>query len=128
MSFGKSRFNKAFEYELIRYCGKLHTTIVGGAGKLFQHFIRTSDCKSIISYCQRRLFTGLMYEKLGMTFLHSSPPNYTWVNSNNDIKTRYQTQRHKLNDTNTKTEREIMKARGYYQIYDCGQLVYGWYK
>lgn len=38
MSFGKSRFNRKFEYELIRFASKLDMSIVGGASKLLSHF------------------------------------------------------------------------------------------
>ena len=39
MTFGKSRFSKKHEYELIRAANTLNTTVVGGASKLFKHFI-----------------------------------------------------------------------------------------
>ena len=48
MTFGKSRFNKNCEYELLRYCS--HYNVVGGAEKLFKHFINEYKPSSIVSY------------------------------------------------------------------------------
>ena len=55
MTFGKMRKNlngKKEEgvYELLRFCNKLNTTVVGGASKLLKHFIKTVNPKRIVSY------------------------------------------------------------------------------
>lgn len=126
MSFGKSRWNKKYQYELIRYANGLNTTVVGGGSKLFQYFIKHFNPSSVISYCQNRLFTGKMYLNIGMKYSHYSPPNYKWVNSNGDCLTRYETQKHKLNSD--KTEIDHMKNIGYYRVYDSGNNVYVWEK
>jgi G:T-mismatch repair DNA endonuclease (very short patch repair protein) len=126
LGLSKSRYDKTHQYELIRYCNKLNHTVVGGASKLFTHFVKTYAPDSVLSYAQARLFTGKMYENLGMTCIRKSPPNYSWVNAKNDILTRYQTQKHQISQgrTDIRTEKEIMTGLGYYQVYDCGQLVY----
>lgn len=127
MSFGTPRFNKKFEYELLRYCSKLETNVIGGASKLFQNFIKTYYPSSIISYCQRRLFTGEMYKKIGMKKTRTSAPNYVWVTKSGNRLTRYQAQKHK-NNIIGKTEKEYFTSLGYHQIYDSGQFVFEWYK
>ena len=38
MTFGECRFDKRHEWELVRFCSKLNTRIVGAAGKLLGHF------------------------------------------------------------------------------------------
>lgn len=129
MGFAKPRFNKQFEYELTRFCNMLNVNVVGAASKLYSHFIRMYAPQSIISYCDRRLFTGAVYHKLGMMHTHNTPPNYLWVHSQRtgDIKTRYQTQRHMLiNCPSEWTESEYMSDKGYYKIYDCGQSVFSY--
>jgi hypothetical protein len=41
MTFGKNRFKKqSNEWEMIRFCNKLNTNIIGGASKLFKHFLQ----------------------------------------------------------------------------------------
>lgn len=122
MSFGKSRYNKKYEYELLRYCSKLNTNVVGGASKLFEHFKRNYNPESVISYAQRRIFNGNMYRNLGMTFSHYSPPGYFWANQKGDIMKRYKTQSHILGGP----EKEVMENKHYHKVYDCGQSVFTW--
>ena len=59
MTFGKQRKNMGRKddgntYELIRFCNKLNTNVVGGASKLFKHFIKEFNPSSVISYADRR--------------------------------------------------------------------------
>lgn len=121
MSFGVPRFSKQYDFELIRFCNKIDTSVIGGASKLFTQFKRDNPGKSCISYCDRALFSGGFHEKLGFECIRKTPPNYMWV-SKTDIKTRYQTQKHKLN-TNL-TENAYMESKGYKKIYDSGQLAF----
>ena len=126
MTFGKPRFNQQFNWELIRYATAKH--IIGGAGKLLAYF-RKQFTGSIITYADRRFSQGNMYKKLGFKLERISEPNYWWV-KNNEILSRYQTQKYNLKDILTdkfdhaKSENENMIANGYYQIFDCGNLVY----
>lgn len=125
MGFSKSRYNKNYQYELTRFCNKIGYNIVGGASKLYRCFIKDHQPKSIISYCDRRLFNGSLYEKLQMNFSHATPPNYIWVNNSGTCLSRYQTQKHLLEDCRKdQTENEYMKERGFMKIYDSGQKVY----
>lgn len=126
MTFGKPRFNQQYNWELIRYATSKH--VIGGAGKLLS-FFRKQFTGSIITYADRRFSQGNMYEKLGFKLERISEPNYWWV-KNNEILSRYQTQKHNLKDIlkdkfdPTKSEDENMINNGYYQIFDCGNLVY----
>ena len=52
MTFGKPRFNKNYEYELIRYATSKH--VIGGASKLLKYFEHVYKPKSIITYADRR--------------------------------------------------------------------------
>ena len=58
---------KENEYELVRFCNKLNTSVIGGADKLLQYFIRTYQPKEIISYADRRWSQGRLYDKLKFT-------------------------------------------------------------
>lgn len=125
MTFCKPRFNKKYNWELSRFCCKKNFTIIGGASKLFKHFLSTYK-GSIISYCDISKGTGQIYNKLGFTYLYSTEPNYVWSNGYGEKYTRYQTQKHKLKDYQEygNTEVEIMHNRGFYRIYDCGNQVW----
>ena len=81
MSFTKSRYNKKYQWELLRFSSKLYTSVVGAAGKLFSYFIKQNDPDSIISYCDRRWSSGNMYKQIGFNFNNYSKPNYFYFKS-----------------------------------------------
>jgi hypothetical protein len=115
-------------YELVRLCSKLDTTVVGGASKLFTHFIRTFSPEQILTFAHRDWSNGNVYGKLGMTLKATTTPGYFYSNCQRK-EHRYNVQKHKLvkmgYDT-TKSEFEIMTERGYYRIWDSGNLKYEW--
>ena len=131
MTFGKPRVNlggrcSEGEWELVRFCNKLDTTVVGGASKLLSHFRKHYFYKKITSYCDKRWSNGNMYEKLGFTNDHDSKPNYFYVvnqNRENRFKYRKNVLVEQGFDKN-KSEHEIMFDRKIYRIYDCGTKVY----
>ena len=55
MTFGKPRFNKNYEWELIRYSSLLNQRVLGGASKLLKRFINDHKPKNIISFPEFRL-------------------------------------------------------------------------
>ena len=128
MTFGKPRFNKNYEYELIRLCTSSSYKVIGGSQKLFKYFLNKYNPKSILSYCDISKFTGDVYEKLGFTFVENTKPNYVWTNYTNTFP-RYLTQKHKLKEifndlSDDYTEDSAMMSHGYVKIYDCGNAKY----
>lgn len=129
MSFGKSRFNKKSDYELLRFVNKINTRNIGGASRLFSYYKKNYNVSSIISYCDLRLFDGELYSKLGFSFSHVSSPNYYYINGEERFN-RIKFQKHKLKKlfpnhfSDEKTEKEIMAEAGFTYIYDCGMGVY----
>lgn len=131
MTFGRSRYNKNFEWELLRFANKANCSVVGGASKLFQHFIKTQSPQSVLSYCDVRWGSGNMYEKLGFKFHEHTKCNYFWYKGKRESRIKYQ--KHKLlslfpNADMSKTEDEIMYSQGFSKIYDFGNYVYHWRK
>ncbi len=131
MCFSKERFSKKYEYELTRFCTKLDTSVIGGASRLMKYFERTYHPKSIVSYADRRWSMGKMYENLGFTLDHVSPPCYWYFKSNDEYKlhSRIQFQKHKLsklleNYDESKSEMKNMIDNGWNAIYDCGNYVF----
>jgi len=127
MTFGnlrKSMNSKAKEgtYELLRFCNKLNTSIIGGASKLFKYFINNYNPIEVISYSDYSRSIGNMYINLGFNFSHLSNPNYYWC-KNKFKEYRFNFRKDILVkegfDPN-KTEVEIMHDRGYYRLFDCG--------
>lgn len=130
MTFSKPRFNKNFDFELVRLATLTGITVTGGASKLFNYFLRNNKGKSVISYSDKRWSEGNIYPVLGFNFSHTSDPGYFYAR-NEKILSRYQCQKHKLKDlfpTHYKdelTEYEIMTKSDYYRVFDCGNDV--WY-
>lgn len=127
MTFGKPRFNKEYEYELLRYCSK--DTVVGGASKLLKYFENTYVPKSLISYADMNWSSGNLYEAIGFQFVEMTKPGYFYYDKKTETTySRYQCQKQKLISKfgfpNTMTENEMTRSLGYYKIYDCGNLVY----
>jgi len=118
MTFGKARYNKNYSYELLRFSSSKN--VRGGAGKLLSAF-RKEYKGSIISYADRRWSNGNMYHALGFSMLPPTPPGYRYV-KDGKIFHRTAFQKHTLNGLPGQSEREIMLARGYDKIWDCGNL------
>ena len=130
MSFSKSRFSKKHEWELVRFANKMGMTVTGGASKLLKAFERNNNPKSLVSYCDVRLFNGTMYTSLGFIKTHRSAPDYFYFKKNSNIlehRTIYQ--KHKLESKlpifdKDKTEYQNMLDNGYLRIFDAGNDVY----
>jgi len=127
MTFGNLRkslgqSSKERKYELLRFCNKLNTSVIGGASKLFKYFKDNYNVEEVISYSDLSRSNGNMYKKLGFRLIHESSPNYYYV-INGNRKHRFNFRKDKLIREGydpSKTEIEIMSDRGFYRIFDCG--------
>ena len=127
MTFGnlrKSLGQKSQEgsYELLRFCNKLNTTVVGGASKMFKYFLNNYVIKDIISYSLNTHSDGNLYKELGFTLEKSNYPNYFWI-KNKKRYHRFSFRKDKLVKNGSdidKTEVEIMYDMGYYRVFDSG--------
>lgn len=132
MTFGKKRLsmgNKTAiegEYEMLRFCNKLNTSVVGGASRLLKHFTTNYRPKSILTFADRRYSNGDLYKQLGFKHISNTKPNY-WYFKKGSLKKEYRFKYRKdilvkEGYDPTKTEYEIMNERGYLKIYDCGNM------
>jgi len=122
----KSIKSNELSYELNRFCNKLNTVVIGGAGKLLKYFNDNYTFDEIISFADRRYSDGGLYYKLGFQKIKINKPNYSYI-SKTHIKRhhRFNFRKERLNikDENfDKTEFEIMNERGYHRIYDSGNI------
>ena len=132
ISFGKKRIamghktTKKNEYELIRFCNKLNTNVIGGFGKLLKHFINTYKPNKILTYANMRFYRGNVYIKNGFSLTGETKPNYFYLHKHRYKRYyRFNFRKDKLINEGydpNKTESQIMAERGYCKIYDCGQL------
>ena len=131
MAFGKSRHfigSGEYEYELLRFCNKINTRVIGGAGKLFKYFVQQHKPKSIISYADKRWSNGNLYRQLGFTHLRDSSPNYFYV-IDNERKNRFNYRKsilvNKYGCPEDISEKDFCRRQKWYRIYDCGTMVFG---
>ena len=133
MTFGKPRYNKKYEYELLRLCSHPDYIVVGGASKIFKHFIKNYNPKSIISYCDISKFSGEVYTSLGFTLLGNPRPSKHWYNeefdkhiTDNFLRQRGFDQLFGTDFGKGISNEDLMHLAGFLEIYDCGIDTYIW--
>lgn len=127
VTFDKPRFNKSYEWELIRSASLQGLTVVGGFSKLIKHF-RKNYIGSIVSYVDLQYFNGSSYEATSWTYVGITNPGYFWVKGDL-IVSRYKSQKKKLSKIltrydETKSEKENMEQEGFIRYWNCGNLIY----
>ena len=133
MSFGKPRYNKKYEYELLRLCTKFGYKVLGGAQKLFNNFIKEYNPNTIVSYCDDSKFTGNIYNKLGFSIKTKPMPSRHWYKQKGNIHITDNLLRQKGYDKLFGTEygkgtsnEELMLKNKFVEIYDAGQSTWVW--
>ena len=114
------------EYELLRFCNKLNTNVLGGASKLFKYFKNNYKPKEITTYADRSHSNGGLYKQLGFKFISKTSPNYYYI-IDGIRKHRFNFRKDKLIKEGfepNKTEHQIMIDRNIFRIYDSGNLKY----
>lgn len=136
MTFGIPRYNKNYQWELLRLCTSYNYIVVGGAARLWKHFIKNHHPESILSYCDNAKFNGGAYSSLGMTLLSEGDPTRHWYHPKLEkhVTDNYLRQRGfdqlfgKIFGEYGKgtSNSELMLKHGFVEIYDCGQSTYIW--
>jgi very-short-patch-repair endonuclease len=123
MTFGSRYINGKSSYELLRFCNKIGYSIVGGASKLFSHFLKNCEESEIVSYADLSIFDGYLYKTLGFKFIHRSNINYWWVvNGKRHHRFNFSKKRLvKLGYDKSLTADSILHSIGAYKIFGCGQ-------
>lgn len=133
MTFGKPRYNKKYDYELIRLCSHNKYRIIGGTERLFKFFLKEYKPKSIISYCDNSKFNGEVYERLKFKLKDYGKPSKHWYNAktkkhvtDNLLRQRGYDQLFNANYGKGTSNEQLMIQNGFVEIYDCGQSTYIW--
>lgn len=114
------------ELELVRFCTAPGYSVPGALRRLCSAALKEADCSSLISYVDRRWFTGASYLSAGFVLEKVTSPNYFYIKGQKRYS-RYSFAKHtlakKLNEFDPElTEVENMKRNGYLVIHDCGNL------
>ena len=133
MTFGQPRYDKNYDYELLRLCSRSDTIVVGGAQRLFKFATNLYELDNIISYCDLSKFTGDVYPRLGMKLVMTTPPQEIWSKQDKKITANLLRQRgyDQLFGTNygkDKSNEVLMIENGWLPVYDCGQAVFEYKK
>ena len=124
MTFNKSRFNKKYEWELVRFSNSLGLNVVGGFSKLLSYF-RSRFSGSIVSYADRRYSTGNVYLKNRFDLIRINGPGYYYVDKNYLVRHNRMKFQKKLIGAYDCTEYEKAREMGFNRIYDCGSYCFG---
>lgn len=128
MSFSKSRFSSKAEWELTRFATLNGVSVSGAASRLFKHFTKIVNPRSVVSYADLKWGEGTVYKHLGFHFQHYSQPNYWYFKNINDVHSRVKFQKHKLPQElhHLGSEWVIMRHLGWNRFWDCGNAVWLW--
>ena len=134
MSFSKPRINLGRKqtsdnvYELLRFVSLKDYSVIGGASKLLNHFIKEHKPQEIYSYCDLRWSQGTLYSTLGFKEVSISKPNYFYVSGLkrfNRFKFRKDILIKDYGCPQEMTEKEFMRdVIKYNRIYDAGTKLF----
>lgn len=131
MTFGKPRYNRNYDFELLRLCTKSGFAVIGGAERLFRHFVKEHPGKSVLSYCDMSKFSGKVYERLGFRLKRKATPSRHWYNpdtgthiTDNLLKQRGFDQLFGTDFGKGTNNAELMIAAGFVEVFDAGQATY----
>lgn len=118
MTFGRSKYDKSYDIQLMRMCTKLGYFIEGGYDVLSSYASSHFGVDRCITYVDKSKLYSQEYESIGMTLVRETPPSKIWSKGKKYIydalvRTPY-----------TKYTPESLLAEGYLPVYDCGQRVY----
>jgi hypothetical protein len=128
MTFSNSRIGigkKEDGWELVRFCNKLNTRVIGGASKLLKYFINNYHPTQIISYSSNDISDGGLYKALHFCRDNKMSTAYWYIHTSTFKRYhRFSFRKAKLKelgfDVENKTESEIMKDLPYWKIFDSG--------
>ena len=130
MTFGKNRFGDGIE--LLRFCNRKYTTVIGGASRLFSRFIQDHlEIDTVLSFADRRWSSvSAFYPKLGFTDDGVTRPSYYYVIANRRHNRMEFTKSNLVQAgfDSSMSEHDIMLSRKIYRIYDCGNRRFIWHR
>lgn len=83
MTFGKPRFSKDCDFELLRFASLTGWNIQGAASKLFKFFTSQHPASKILTYSDNNLGNGSVYNMLGFVEDSQTGPAVVWCNITN---------------------------------------------
>lgn len=136
MSFWKPRNTNRYEREILRLCSHKDYKIIWWANKIFKRFLEIVNPNNVMSSCDMSKFDGWVYKQLWFKLLKWNKPSKHYYNPKekpNRQHITYQLLKHVWFDNmfwesfwKWANNDELMRQRGYVEIYDCGQSTFVW--
>ena len=118
-SFGKSRYDKQYEWEWIRGCPASNNNVIGGTSKLFKYFIKKYNPKSIVCYADFNKFDGRGYKECGFKFIKITAPDKFYYDTKNKIRLN-------RNPNKYKEYMNKVKSGEFFLLYGSGNIKFEW--
>ena len=99
---------------------------MGGASKLFAHFVKHYTPIKVLSFADKRWSTGNLYQQLKFTSVGDTRINYWYIDTKNTKRIYRYALRKNKNDDQSLTEYENRIKQGYKRIWDCGSSKWEW--
>lgn len=133
MTYGKSRFDKHYEWECLRSCTKGGWHVYGALSRLQKTFLDEVKPKSLITYTDFSRSCGKSNEKIDRELIRMTGPSLVWY----DYSSMYRDTLVRAKGANALLgtsygsrvdtglgNNDIMQLEGFNGIYDCGSAVY----
>lgn len=122
-----AKTSKTSEYLLARYATK--GIVPGGFTKLLKHAISASNAEKIITFADRTISNGKLYEETGFTKDSELKPDYMYVKNKKKFhkfgfRLKAFKNRSDLIYVENMTEKELAELNGYTRIWDAGKTKY----
>ncbi|MDR0675889.1 MAG: DUF723 domain-containing protein [Elusimicrobiota bacterium] len=119
----KSRFNKNFDWELVRHVNKIGTSVTGGFSKLLKYF-RNNYSGSIIDYCDQRWFNGKGHSNAGFKEIGITQPDLHYTDFHNIFpRNKFFGKKYIVKNKNLNKYEDLLE-QGYDRLYGVGKKVY----
>ena len=126
LSLSPPRFDKSYQWEIIRYATKCGYAVIGGFSKMLSYFFKMFKPKSIMTYADLMFGYGHVYKVNGFSFVSILKPSYFYFKEPDIVISRYKAQQlSKILGDNydpSISEEENMIRNGFYKLYDAGSI------
>jgi len=109
--------NSTYCYELSRIVSNHDYEIYDAWNKIILNFIQEFNPETIVSFSDNRLYDGTIFSKIGFELSGEVKPDYYLVHGNKRFHKSVLTK----HECEVKTEKQIMKSKGYRKIWDLGK-------
>lgn len=121
-TFRASRFKKGVD-ELVRMCTRKNCLVIGGASKLFKHYLKNYKKRAVHTFADLEYSNGDIYTTLGFTLTHETESNYHYFDGSRYIN-RMNFQKKKFDIPKEITEKEFFLNLNYRIYWDAGQKAF----